>query len=98
SSIRHTRSTRDWSSDVCSSDLRTLVTRRRRFVCQSQAFDGPYRGVVVEDSLKGIQILVGGPTKGFDIVLAKGLDVGLESFNCPRSEERRVGEDGGKTT
>src|SRR3989449_1314140 len=28
---RHTRCSRDWSSDVCSSDLRRITTRRRIF-------------------------------------------------------------------
>src|SRR5699024_11438892 len=42
---RHTRSKRDWSSDVCSSDLGNAALQRKaiefdRFLAQSQIFQG----------------------------------------------------------
>src|SRR5437868_13796514 len=41
---RHTRSKRDWSSDVCSSDLRyVLIWRRARAVHRARA--GPHQNV-----------------------------------------------------
>src|SRR3989440_5421648 len=44
---RHTRSDRDWSSDVCSSDLPTVSTR----------IDDPRSAVLVEHRLRGLLIL-----------------------------------------
>src|SRR2546421_6504359 len=37
---RHTRSDRDWSSDVCSSDLLPLATQQEQRVVRGLSFDG----------------------------------------------------------
>src|SRR5438105_10500562 len=81
---RHTRSTRDWSSDVCSSDLYALVILT----------DEDLLARYVED--RG---LVGNPVRQIDspeelIELLDDLPapVGLVTFD-PRSEERRVGKE-----
>src|SRR5438105_15589802 len=41
--LRHTRSTRDWSSDVCSSDLDCPISREARRADQGQGQQCPYR-------------------------------------------------------
>src|SRR5207247_7430188 len=46
---RHTRSTRDWSSDVCSSDLMNITERYRTlpgFVTRERYPFPPFRGTV----------------------------------------------------
>src|SRR5699024_11800539 len=82
---RHTRSRRDWSSDVCSSDLGVLLERVAH-------------GLVLAEAL---QDLVGGPTEGLeqdgDALLALPVDADTDEVTLvdlelqPRSEERRVG-------
>src|SRR5690625_7283798 len=78
---RHTRWPRDWSSDVCSSDL------------QAHAFDEPGRltvgAVPVDDA-------AGGPFVAEEDVL-RHREVGAETellVDDDRSEERRVGKEG----
>src|SRR5207249_6036739 len=91
---RHTRSKRDWSSDVCSSDL--LVSCRR----------GPRLKVggmrkVLPDQLRadGLPLLVGYETAVGSVRKEKlgetGYDIGINDarYNESRSEERRVGKE-----
>src|SRR5207247_2872289 len=84
---RHTRSTRDWSSDVCSSDL-DLVRDPRLRARGGVPVDDAVGGRAVEDRLgPGEELLrlfdVPGRDDGPDL-----LDLRLE-----RSEERRVGKE-----
>src|SRR5207247_6152691 len=90
---RHTRSTRDWSSDVCSSDLR------------SRGHADEVRGAVMRRVLVGLlpmSLLLGcvsKTTKETEVgVLVCKLSIGCASKSVQtqiyRSEERRVGEEG----
>src|SRR5207249_9724787 len=93
---RHTRSKRDWSSDVCSSDLHPSGTGRGR------AVNGNHEGDVllrVEHVKKYFPIRKG-------VLLQREVarvhavdDVSFDLRSGERSEERRVGksvEDGGR--
>src|SRR5207249_6689082 len=86
---RHTRSKRDWSSDVCSSDLepsgpagidaRTPFRAQREWVrmtCSSQGSDAQ-------------------PTSTWPLIRKPGVPFALASSACfaSRSEERRVGKE-----
>src|SRR5690606_41856935 len=80
---RHTRFSRDWSSDVCSSDLSTGTWRRllvadelREGLHPSGLLGGEHRGVLVVEVLPAPPVDVRG--------------VGVQG----RSEERRVGKAG----
>src|SRR3712207_8849525 len=74
---RHTRYWRDWSSDVCSSDLRPLHLGRDLHVLDlyHADLDTPRVGLLVDDVLELVVYL---------------LPVGQEIV---RSEERRVGKE-----
>src|SRR3712207_8018604 len=75
---RHTRYWRDWSSDVCSSDLpRDSVTGCARST-QSGHLSAQYAPTPI-DSNSHIPDAVAGQ--------------GLEGIECTRSEERRVGKE-----
>src|SRR5699024_11749009 len=85
---RHTRSKRDWSSDVCSSDLRgarRLGSPRGggvapgRVRCQSA-------GVSTLNTMRNLPIQISSPSASTALVVAVELT---------RSEERRVGKTGG---
>src|SRR5699024_11448554 len=79
---RHTRSKRDWSSDVCSSDLRLSAA----------AGSGECRGeesVFVLQRLGALAAQVGGDRLGADFM--QGHQIG--GAQQLRSEERRVGEE-----
>src|SRR5699024_12193317 len=83
---RHTRSKRDWSSDVCSSDLITSLSsviahQRRGSVVWSVVF------------LMGIGAIIG-VAIGSRVVSMMNNFI-LQLFFCVRSEERRVGKEGG---
>src|SRR3712207_7280659 len=74
---RHTRYWRDWSSDVCSSDLpEARVALTLRLVC----------GVPAPDVARAF--LVSGPTMAARITRAK-----KKISEARRSEERRVGKE-----
>src|SRR3712207_7601437 len=80
---RHTRYWRDWSSDVCSSDLRTDTaphTRQRMSSEERKVLAGTLAGTTIE---------------WYDFFIyaqAAGL-VLAPLFLAPRSEERRVGKE-----
>src|SRR2546421_4441224 len=78
---RHTRSDRDWSSDVCSSDL-PVGADRRRVACVSYAVQIAGALVLIAAGGTSVPLLLGG-------VLMFGVGIGNA-----RSEERRVGEEG----
>src|SRR5207249_5926511 len=88
---RHTRSKRDWSSDVCSSDLRERLADHWRF------YVGAAAGLVVAVAL-GAVLLLGGshpghPRNPFTVPRRAAGDRG--PLGNLRSEERRVGKEGG---
>src|SRR5699024_11396643 len=93
---RHTRSKRDWSSDVCSSDLRNSPDQSLpldiRYLLQSvvSAFN-PVQ--TIKKSLREIQKV----HKVSDSELEKlifDFDLGMNlQDKYPRSEERRVGKE-----
>src|SRR5690606_30887314 len=49
---RHTRFSRDWSSDVCSSDLQTVVATGRVAAISRAQVGSPLTGVVIERRVK----------------------------------------------
>src|SRR5690606_40350993 len=88
---RHTRFSRDWSSDVCSSDL---VWQVDAFLAQGT--QGPDRHQVIGDD-KSIQarVLADQLTRGAPRFLKPEVphaDSRLEIAGTHRSEERRVGK------
>src|SRR5699024_11990616 len=86
---RHTRSKRDWSSDVCSSDLifrnitSPMATRRR------PRHEWPTRTTSVRSSVLLRVLSMGSPSSE-----RKQVDTAGDAHDL-RSEERRVGKEGG---
>src|SRR5206468_4566758 len=81
---RHTRSDRDWSSDVCSSDLASVARSRKRRVVRSGV--AGERGVTRDVSTPTLDALsAGAPTS-----VARSKVIAKSSL---RSEERRVGKE-----
>src|SRR5690606_41028499 len=83
---RHTRFSRDWSSDVCSSDLARLggADRLRCLVAAGE------RGLQFGRQ-RAAALVVGNQRGGRRRRAAPG-EGGVESFGIVRSEERRGGE------
>src|SRR5436309_10903377 len=81
---RHTRFSRDWSSDVCSSDLSFIVTKKENLVLDDGAAAGESELVLSKlafiDVIKIFKIV-----RSIKLVVAKELPY--------RSEERRVGKE-----
>src|SRR2546421_7289675 len=78
---RHTRSDRDWSSDVCSSDLCSTLFRNRQRVEQ-------------QIRLLWVSVDIAPPKgKNFLVSTAGGHRPGDQAGVCVRSEERRVGKE-----
>src|SRR5207249_6834835 len=91
---RHTRSKRDWSSDVCSSDLKTFPSEPisdEKFAARSfrRKAGGSYRPTIPRWSFVFLPIFLqtSGWRKHFQ--REKIFTAGLR----PRSEERRVGKE-----
>src|SRR2546429_1866818 len=80
---RHTRCSRDWSSDVCSSDLE-IHLRRQQVDFSTVYYDAGQRVLVpTSSSARGLQDLGG-----------KRVCASAQSAPIPvRSEERRVGKE-----
>src|SRR5690606_40512254 len=82
---RHTRFSRDWSSDVCSSDLHAKSISRAATIGQTTAIDkaqsasGPSHGVGIAHPTRR-PLLIATPK--------------ASPRNGVRSEERRVGKEG----
>src|SRR5437868_14710563 len=81
---RHTRSKRDWSSDVCSSDLSTPQHSQRRVYAQLlRGPAGPVRATF--RNAEG---------KEYDVEMARSPTSNNPTFSAfRRSEERRVGKE-----
>src|SRR3712207_8701276 len=78
---RHTRYWRDWSSDVCSSDLFLLRPRMSRIYWNGRFLDYPLRGPDVIRKLGAVEL---------SRVVGSYL---LARTRRRRSEERRVGKE-----
>src|SRR5690606_40137093 len=84
---RHTRFSRDWSSDVCSSDLESRLVRLET---------GTYR-IGASETRSALRQLADGRAAVVDTVdaqLKMTLDGAVAVEICRRSEERRVGKEG----
>src|SRR5206468_8878554 len=83
---RHTRSDRDWSSDVCSSDLRAIA----------RAFAGEGASVIVGDLGDSAEAAAAAiRAEGGRAVAARADVTRAEDMRAlARSEERRVGKEG----
>src|SRR5699024_12113038 len=81
---RHTRSKRDWSSDVCSSDLRETLDNEK----QVQIVNAVYRIRTIKDEKSS-------DGKVVTIVYAEAAfyDLSFSTEKEARSEERRVGKE-----
>src|SRR5205809_4382168 len=80
---RHTRCSRDWSSDVCSSDLRIDEATAKYYIFSGMLLPGLRRGV--QKDLESIAL-----------VRAAQTALAIERFRLgheDRSEERRVGKE-----
>src|SRR5207247_7115646 len=92
---RHTRSTRDWSSDVCSSDLLRCDEphfRSKLHALLSNIPEAFGQGSIKEDDRLSVHHAILGPTKREDI----DANISSECFQVnfkTRSEERRVGKE-----
>src|SRR5690606_39787447 len=80
---RHTRFSRDWSSDVCSSDLKHSLSTKKLFILKS-------------GSIINLLNLVPGKPRSFEY-RDKTFFIAMYKYssksNLIRSEERRVGKD-----
>src|SRR5699024_11533421 len=89
---RHTRSKRDWSSDVCSSDL-SLVSRALSITVNH--LDHPVASHSPISSRSAPLLLTHSHSTSGQL---RQLDTTLSSFSPPkRSEERRVGTESGSS-
>src|SRR2546429_4031401 len=78
---RHTRCSRDWSSDVCSSDL--MIGREELELMKPTAIIvNTSRGPVIDEVALHAHLAAG-----------KIFGAGLDVFDQERSEERRVGKE-----
>src|SRR5690606_41010146 len=89
---RHTRFSRDWSSDVCSSDLQPCRDGARMREVLRLDIGGQAIHRVVGDAHRVVVILVGDDGKHrAEYLLA--LDGHAGPYMAERSEERRVGKE-----
>src|SRR5699024_12017716 len=88
---RHTRSKRDWSSDVCSSDL-TIHQAVLGNICYG-LIEPVGLGHIGVTSLDGGLLSGGLLHRSGLLALGRGRLVGGRIFSRSRSEERRVGKE-----
>src|SRR5206468_7986079 len=94
---RHTRSDRDWSSDVCSSDLQSALVAKKVGEVDLGFYATP-EYLARHGCPQGLEDLEQHALVGFDSPARAVRD--LPGFNMPidrelfRSEERRVGKEG----
>src|SRR5699024_11941393 len=82
---RHTRSKRDWSSDVCSSDLDERVTRDSSETGRSESMQPPQDQ---QRQSKPNVVSIQSAKKSAEVYLAEP-----RVYSEARSEERRVGKE-----
>src|SRR5690606_26889366 len=93
---RHTSFSRDWSSDVCSSDL---ADARQSLSISGGAgqwlvrFDGDSNEHTIQSDWLTDEPVWRGLIDGRRVVM--GVDISREPYQISRSEERRVGREGG---
>src|SRR5699024_11783267 len=89
---RHTRSKRDWSSDVCSSDLEFVVENNINVIITSGMGQGAVDGLAAK-GIKSFSGVAGDPEKAVMSYLDGTIsDMGANCAGHGRSEERRVGK------
>src|SRR5690606_40545615 len=88
---RHTRFSRDWSSDVCSSDLPTPCLRALKLVLAQLLDEG--RTPQAEQARGARDRAFGLLERPADQLLLDRAEVLLEVDRAGRSEERRVGRE-----
>src|SRR5206468_8017756 len=86
---RHTRSDRDWSSDVCSSDLMRMM-KDCIALAERAGFLAPQ--AIARADLGSVHGSLGDVERGHELVRI-ALDVATKQIPM-RSEERRVGKEG----
>src|SRR5207249_5946785 len=91
---RHTRSKRDWSSDVCSSDLLT-VRENLEFYAGVYGLDARSVRQQVDKWLdrSGLTDRQHEVTAAMSVGFRQRLALGCAVLHRPRSEERRVGKE-----
>src|SRR5699024_11323198 len=90
---RHTRSKRDWSSDVCSSDLilaKEISAARREEDWAISALTARFAGYLTFGTA-GLRAPVGPGTTRMNRVVVQQAAAGIADFAHERSEVRRVG-------
>src|SRR5690606_40590297 len=88
---RHTRFSRDWSSDVCSSDLVSLKGQKLSIKVRRMKYEIPRESFKqrLENRLNFVFVdLQAGSSANFE-------NVEKMNYGPSRSEERRVGKEGG---
>src|SRR5207302_6489265 len=85
---RHTRFSRDWSSDVCSSDLFTIGFAALLF----RDRPGAWQTVGIGVATAGLLMICG--TVGYDFSVGAFAILMISPLSFARSEERRVGKEG----
>src|SRR5207253_5614956 len=91
---RHTRWPRDWSSDVCSSDLPAIGGQELSRQCRAALRDAD---ATCRCYAASAAVLLGNRTDAVELLVSTDTtDVRLRSraFRLARSEERRVGKEG----
>src|SRR5699024_11467360 len=93
---RHTRSKRDWSSDVCSSDLAEEVNLNKLDQAVSIIFS--LSGHSKEVDLSTDEVFTDEEERSITLLNQSGikekLTIGKQNDEGTRSEERRVGKEG----
>src|SRR5699024_11537284 len=89
---RHTRTKRDWSSDVCSSDLFQIVTLPVEFDASNRAVRVlGSTGLLYEDELRDTRKVLTAAALTYVAGAAASILQLLRIILLARSEERRVG-------
>src|SRR5690606_40983275 len=89
---RHTSFSRDWSSDVCSSDLLALAaTREIEVLGEVELFARALADLSTQGYMPRVLAVTG--TNGKTTVTAMARQL-VEASGLTRSEERRVGKEG----
>src|SRR5207253_4202579 len=91
---RHTRWPRDWSSDVCSSDLTVRQENGRIFLGAGVTYAAIVSGLTAFRPLVLASRSVGSPQIRNRGTVGGNLGTGSPAGDALRSEERRVGKEG----